>query len=51
MTKKHKEKYVIKDKSQLSLECLNHTPKGMALQDAINIIHMFYCVCLHYSTI
>lgn len=45
---KHKEKYVLKDKRQLSLECLNHTLKNMALQDAINIIQMFYCVCLHY---
>lgn len=38
MTKKNKEKYILKDKSQLSLECLNHTPQDMAVQDEINII-------------
>lgn len=51
MTKQHKEKYVLKDKSQLNLECLNHIPKDMALQDAIDIIQMFYCVCLHYPSV
>lgn len=48
---KHKEKYVLKDKWQLSLECLNHTPKNMALQDATNVIQMFYSACLHYSSV
>ena len=50
MRKKQKEKNVLKGKSQLCVECLNHTPKDIVLQDVINIVQVFYSVCLDFSS-
>lgn len=51
MRKKHKGKNILKGKNQLSVECLNHTPKDIILQDVINIFQMFYCACLDFSSV